>query len=137
MGQPIGIIFRVFTNGPVDLDSIPGQVILRYGSRVKWGNPGKGVAPSLTSWCSSYGKVFESLLTKVANPPLFFKLIYGIQLAYSCIVWNNKENEWPNAIWPTEQVLLIHVKVNLGVMAMMYSTFLQSSWSSASPSNTV
>ena len=30
--------------------------IIRYGSRVKWSNPGKGVAPSLTPWCSSYRK---------------------------------------------------------------------------------
>ena len=28
--------------------------IIRYGSRVKWSNPGKGVAPS--PWCSSYRK---------------------------------------------------------------------------------
>ena len=27
---------------------------IRYLSRVKWSNPGKGVAPSPTSWCSSY-----------------------------------------------------------------------------------
>ena len=26
--------------------------IIRYGSRVKWSNPGKGVAPSPTPWCS-------------------------------------------------------------------------------------
>ena len=30
--------------------------ILRYGSRVKWSNPGEGVAPSSTSWWSSYWK---------------------------------------------------------------------------------
>ena len=30
--------------------------IIRYGSRVKWGNPGKGVAPSPTPWCSCYRK---------------------------------------------------------------------------------
>ena len=30
--------------------------ILRYESRVKWINPGKGVAPSPTPWCSSYRK---------------------------------------------------------------------------------
>ena len=30
--------------------------IIRYGSRVKWSNPGKGVAPSSTPWCSSYRK---------------------------------------------------------------------------------
>ena len=30
--------------------------IIRYRSRVKWSNPGKGVAPSLTPRCSSYRK---------------------------------------------------------------------------------
>ena len=29
---------------------------ISYGSRVKWRNPWKGVAPSLTPWCSSYRK---------------------------------------------------------------------------------
>ena len=64
---------RVFANGPGELGSIPGRVIpktqkwylmppcltlsiIRYGSRAKWVNPGKGVAPSLTPWCSSYRK---------------------------------------------------------------------------------
>ena len=27
---------------------------IRYRSRVKWNNPGNGVAPSPTPWCSSY-----------------------------------------------------------------------------------
>ena len=30
--------------------------IIRYGSRVKWSNPGKGVAPSPTPSCGSYRK---------------------------------------------------------------------------------
>ena len=30
--------------------------IIRYGSRVKWSNPGKGVVPSPIHWCSSYRK---------------------------------------------------------------------------------
>ena len=30
--------------------------IIRYGSRVKWSNPGNGVAPSPTTRCSSYWK---------------------------------------------------------------------------------
>ena len=30
--------------------------IIRYRSRVKWRNPGKGVVPSPTPWCSSYWK---------------------------------------------------------------------------------
>ena len=29
---------------------------IRSGSRVKWSNPGNGVAPSPTLWCSSYCK---------------------------------------------------------------------------------
>ena len=70
----IGLVGRVFTNGPGSLGSIPGrvtpktlktvlgtsllntQVRIRYVSRVKWSNPGKGVAPSHTLWCSSYWK---------------------------------------------------------------------------------
>ena len=30
--------------------------IIRYRSKVKWSNPGKGVVPSHTPWCSSYHK---------------------------------------------------------------------------------
>ena len=30
--------------------------IIRYGSRVKWSNPGKGVAPSPTPWCRKLSK---------------------------------------------------------------------------------
>ena len=64
---------RVFANGPGDRGSISGRVIpktlkivldtscltlsnMRYVSRVKWSNSGKGVAPSPTPWCSSYWK---------------------------------------------------------------------------------
>ena len=63
---------RVFANGPGDLGSIPGRVIpktqkvvldailtlsiIRYVSRIKWSNPGNGVAPSPTPRCSSYRK---------------------------------------------------------------------------------
>ena len=61
-----------FAYGPGGWGSIPGRVILktkkewylmppclalsniRWGSRVKWSNPGNGVAPSPTPRCSSY-----------------------------------------------------------------------------------
>ena len=68
-------MFRVFANGPGDWGSIQGWVIpktqkmvldaalpcltlsiIRYGSRVKWSNPGKGVVSSPTPRCSSYQK---------------------------------------------------------------------------------
>ena len=69
----IGLVGRVFNNGLGDRDSILGCVIpktlkrvliptcltlsnIRYVSRVKWSNPGKGVAPSPTPRCSSYWK---------------------------------------------------------------------------------
>ena len=73
----IGFVSRVFANGPGDLGSIPGRVISKTlkmvfdtsllgtqqykvcvtnVSRVKWSNPGEGVAPSPTSRCSSYWK---------------------------------------------------------------------------------
>ena len=60
---------RVFANGPGDLGSISGRVRPKTQERVldatvlntqhykvKWSNPGKGVAPSPTPWCSSYRK---------------------------------------------------------------------------------
>ena len=69
----IGMMVRVFADGSGDRGSIPGRVIpktqkwylippcltlsiIRYGSRVKWSNPGKGVASSPSPWCSSYWK---------------------------------------------------------------------------------
>ena len=73
----IGRVSRVFASGPRDLGSIPGHVIpktlkmvldtscstlsnIRYVSRVKWSNPGKGAASSPTPRFSSCWK--ESLL---------------------------------------------------------------------------
>ena len=60
---------RVLVNGPGDLGSIPGRVILKTFNmvldtsllntqqyKVKWGNSGKGVAPSPKLRCSSYWK---------------------------------------------------------------------------------
>ena len=73
MVPDIGIMVWVFANGPGDLGSIPGRVIpktqkmvldaislntqhYKVLSRVQWSNPGKGVVPSPTPWCSSYRK---------------------------------------------------------------------------------
>ena len=67
----IGLVGRVFANGPGNLGSIPGHVIPKtlkmvlntsllntqqytVLSKVKWSNLGKGVAPSPTPQCSSY-----------------------------------------------------------------------------------
>ena len=51
--------------------------ILRYRSRVKWSNPGKGVAPFPTPRCGSYWKgAFGSPSTKVANFTNLYIYIY-------------------------------------------------------------
>ena len=65
----IGLMSRVFTNGPGDWGSVLGQIIPKtqkllldatllntqhYKVRVKWSNPGNGVVPSPTPWCGSY-----------------------------------------------------------------------------------
>ena len=69
----IGLLGRVFANGPGDWGSITGWVIsklkkwylispcltlsiIRYISSVKWSNQRKGVAPFPTPWCCSYWK---------------------------------------------------------------------------------
>ena len=85
LDQLIGLVGRVFTNGPGEQASVPGSVIpktlkwylippcltlsnTRYVSKVKWSNPGKGVAPSPTPRCSSYEKgAFWSPSTTVAS----------------------------------------------------------------------
>ena len=68
--------------------------IIRYGSRVKWRNPRKGVAPSPTLWCSSYRKGIhrvtldngrQLLLTIYINPSTLTRcntrsILSGIQL---------------------------------------------------------
>ena len=85
----------MFANSPGDLGSVPGCVIpktlkmvldtsllntqqIRYVSRVKCSNPGKGVAPSPIPLCSSYWK-----------GSLLITLNYGCQLllTYFVIYW--------------------------------------------------
>ena len=73
-------MYKVFTNGPGDLGSMPGWVIpktlpcvtlsiIRWRSRVMWSNPGNGLVSSPSLWCSSYRK-----------GSLWITLDYGSQL---------------------------------------------------------
>ena len=67
--------------------------IMRYGSRVKWINSGKGVAPSPTSWCSSNRK--GSLLVTLDNVRQLYLLTKCCILTciyiyiYTCIYMQN------------------------------------------------
>ena len=93
----IALMGRAFANGPGDLGSIPGAVSLlkwyliphcstfshiRYVSRVKWSNPGKGGAPSPTPRCCRYWK--GSLLVAFdygRHPP--YNSIENINMCFS------------------------------------------------------
>ena len=48
--------------------------IIRYGSRVKWSNPGKGVAPFPTHWCSKLSKREPSGHPRLWSPTLLTTL---------------------------------------------------------------
>ena len=81
----IGLVSRVFVSGPGDRGSIPGWVLpktqkwylippcltlstIRYVSRVKWSNPGRGVEPSLHfSVVAIEKRAFGSPSNTVAN----------------------------------------------------------------------
>ena len=58
--------------------------IIRYGSRVKWRNPGKGVAPSPTPWCSSYQKGSLRVTLDKRETTLLYFLPYIITIILSC-----------------------------------------------------
>ena len=65
--------------------------IMRYESKIKWNNPGKGETPSPTLWCCSY-RIFESPSTTGANFFYFwnnvcFGLIYFLCLTAGHLSW--------------------------------------------------
>ena len=81
---------KVFAYGP---GSIPGRVIpkiqkwyfirpwlafgtLRWGSRVKWSNPGNGVAPSPTLRCCFYTYICGNIINNNDEKTHFFRKIY-------------------------------------------------------------
>ena len=113
----IGPAVRVFANGPGDLGSIPGRVIpktlkwylippcltlsiIRYGSRVKWSNPGNGVAPSPTPWCSSYrkGSLLVTLDYGLTSSRTYFFIFSFLQESL-VIIKNPNKNETGNPIY--------------------------------------
>ena len=61
--------------------------IIRYGSRVKWSNPGKGVAPSPTPWCSKLSKREPSGHPRLWSPTLF---TYILQLIFFLESYSNE-----------------------------------------------
>ena len=66
--------------------------IIRYGSRVKWSNPGKGVAPSPTPWCSKLSKREPSGHPRLWSP------------TYKSFVCTQFMSD--SSIWPIDMTLL-------------------------------
>ena len=85
------LMVRVFANGAGDLGSVSGRVIpktqkmvldasllnhhyYKVWIKVKWVDPGKGVAPSPTPWCSSYRKGSLQVTLDYSHQLYFYKL---------------------------------------------------------------
>ena len=54
--------------------------IIRFGSRVKWSNPGKGVVPSPTHWCSKLSIREPSGDPRLWSPTLLTYVVIGIYI---------------------------------------------------------
>ena len=57
--------------------------LIRYRSRVKWSNLGKGVAPSPTPWCSSYWKGSLRVTLDYGRQLYFFLLYYDVKVLHA------------------------------------------------------
>ena len=97
------LVGRVFANGPGDLGLIPGRLIPKtlkmvldtsllntqhcnVRHRRKWSNPGKGVVPISTPWCSSYWKG-SLLVTRNYGRQLYLLTFAEIIQEYSNYKW--------------------------------------------------
>ena len=67
--------------------------IIRYRSRVKWSNPGKGVAPFLTPWCSSYRKGSLQVTLNYSSQ-LYLPNACNFQTNFFGQTWHSNRAEW-------------------------------------------
>ena len=79
--------------------------IIRYGSRVKWSNPGKGVAPSPTPWCSKLSKREPSGHPRLWSPTYLLTIrrqaitkqyFSGVSRCFRGTVSRKPLKSWPN-----------------------------------------
>ena len=64
--------------------------IIRYGSRVKWRIPGKGVASSPTPWCSSYRKMCLRVTLDYGRQ-LYLLTSFNLLVTFRSVDINNKD----------------------------------------------
>ena len=60
--------------------------IIRYGSRIKWSNPGKGVAPFPTPWCSKLSKREPSGHPRLKGDNFTYSILFSTMKH----TWNKK-----------------------------------------------
>ena len=74
--------------------------IIRCVSRVKWSNPGKGVGPSPTPWCSSYWKGNHLVA------PDYGRQLYLLIYIY---IWWETKNYWHSIIMDNYKHYFFHI----------------------------
>ena len=105
---------------------------ISYVSRVKWSNPGKGVALSPTRWCSSYWK--GSLLVTLDNSRQHY--LHHREKSYP-----EEEKNWCKFIiimsrhqcissWPSPATFLYHPSLPVSLQGYILYRYVGSSWSS-------
>ena len=76
--------------------------IIKYRSRVKLSNPGKGVAPSPTPWCSSYWKGSLQVTLDYCC-----QIYYTIIIFYICIFGPGDLGSIPGRVIPKTQKMVL------------------------------
>ena len=78
---------------------------IRWGSRVKWSNPGNGVAPSSSPWCGSYWKGSLQVILDYSHQ----LYLYGVQLLF--LLYNNHSFSCCYIVLIINSVLLRYIHI--------------------------
>ena len=94
--------------------------IIRYGSRVKWSNPRKGVVPSPSPWCSSYRKGSLRVTLDYGRQLylLFYQLKFTVKTEARISSWvvvskRNRTSVSLSFSWPTDPNVALLVTLRI------------------------
>ena len=87
--------------------------IIRYRSRVKWGNPGKRVAPSSTLRWSIYRKGNVRVTVDYGRPTYIYIYIYIYgKTGVNPTIWKYTKNEWKDIV-SVEDFIFVWIRFGL------------------------
>ena len=88
--------------------------IIRYGSRVKWSNPGKELVPTPTPWCSSYRK-WSLRVTLNYGRQIYLLSNTNNTTGYAFKRFNLSSSLWIKffIVWKFLKIMLTHKKEKL------------------------